>query len=186
MSTEILFQENQTISDTVGATSQSIRLNLPLNHAITAIYFVVKGSKLAVNDDFDFRGPQIAYGATDASGSGNTGEYVEPVDSFKLRLNNQDRYSEDITPGFLRLVDGAHAHDRHTENHIYPILFALSPGEPSPSGSLNFSRIDNASLQLECNASLFQNSGTASVFLYARNFNVLRVSSGLGGKAFSS
>ena len=55
--------------------------------------------------------------------------------------------------------------------------FALKPEEHQPSGTCNFSRIDNAQLifetQLECT-------------VYAVNYNVLRIMSGMGGLAYSN
>jgi len=56
--------------------------------------------------------------------------------------------------------------------------FALKPEEHQPSGTCNFSRIDNAQLKT---------SGTAqAVNIYAVNYNVLRVMSGMGGLAYSN
>jgi hypothetical protein len=56
--------------------------------------------------------------------------------------------------------------------------FALKPEEHQPSGTCNFSRIDNAQLKT---------SGTAqAVNLYAINYNVLRIMSGMGGLAYSN
>jgi hypothetical protein len=57
--------------------------------------------------------------------------------------------------------------------------FALKPEEHQPSGTCNFSRIDNA--QLKCSTA----SG-AAVEIYAVNYNVLRVMSGMGGLAYSN
>ena len=58
--------------------------------------------------------------------------------------------------------------------------FALKPEEHQPSGTCNFSRIDNA--QLKCT------SGTvkADTNIYAVNYNVLRIMSGMGGLAYSN
>ena len=56
--------------------------------------------------------------------------------------------------------------------------FALKPDEHQPSGTCNFSRIDNAVLNLTANAG-------GVIKLYARNYNVLRIMSGMGGLAYS-
>tara|TARA_B100000900_G_C20601418_1_gene725845 strand:- start:6773 stop:8206 length:1434 start_codon:yes stop_codon:yes gene_type:complete len=58
--------------------------------------------------------------------------------------------------------------------------FALKPEEHQPSGTCNFSRIDNAQLVT---------TGTqldAADTIYAVNYNVLRVMSGMGGLAYSN
>ena len=57
--------------------------------------------------------------------------------------------------------------------------FALKPEEHQPSGTCNFSRIDNA--QLTTNVAL-----AATDNVYAVNYNVLRVMSGMGGLAYSN
>jgi hypothetical protein len=59
--------------------------------------------------------------------------------------------------------------------------FALKPEEHQPSGTCNFSRIDTAILDL-------QGNDTTSVTgeIYAVNYNVLRIMSGMGGLAYSN
>jgi len=61
--------------------------------------------------------------------------------------------------------------------HVYS--FALKPEEHQPSGTCNFSRIDNAQLNF---------SGTPPTLnnIYAVNYNVLRIMSGMGGLAYSN
>ena len=61
---------------------------------------------------------------------------------------------------------------------IYVYSFCLEPEEHQPSGSCNFSRIDSAKL-------LFNPAASVSN-IYAVNYNVLRIMSGMGGLAYSS
>ena len=61
---------------------------------------------------------------------------------------------------------------------IYVYSFSLEPEEHQPSGSCNFSRIDSAKL-------LITPEGAISN-IYAVNYNVLRIISGMGGLAYSS
>ena len=58
--------------------------------------------------------------------------------------------------------------------------FALKPEEHQPSGTCNFSRIDNA--QLVAGATGVPASGK----IFAVNYNVLRIMSGMGGLAYSN
>jgi hypothetical protein len=60
--------------------------------------------------------------------------------------------------------------------------FALKPEEHQPSGTCNFSRIDNAQLSM----SLTGTTGSSTVNIYAVNYNVLRIMSGMGGLAYSN
>jgi hypothetical protein len=59
--------------------------------------------------------------------------------------------------------------------------FALKPEEHQPSGTCNFSRIDSAYLEFSDNTV----SGGA-ITVYAVNYNVLRIMSGMGGLAYSN
>jgi hypothetical protein len=67
---------------------------------------------------------------------------------------------------------------------IYTYSFALKPSEHQPSGTCNFSRIDNASLNLTFSST--QATGDRNVKIYAVNYNVLRIMSGMGGLAYSN
>jgi len=63
--------------------------------------------------------------------------------------------------------------------------FALKPEEHQPSGTCNFSRIDNAQLQINQGVSGGNSLATSDV-IYAVNYNVLRIMSGMGGLAYSN
>jgi len=63
--------------------------------------------------------------------------------------------------------------------------FGLKPEEHQPSGTINMSRIDTATLQMELKSG-FLDSGSAKVRVYALSYNVLRVMSGMGGLAYSN
>jgi len=65
--------------------------------------------------------------------------------------------------------------------HIGVYSFALKPEEHQPSGTCNFSRIDNAELNLAD-----VTSQTTDSHIYAVNYNVLRIMSGMGGLAYSN
>ena len=62
--------------------------------------------------------------------------------------------------------------------------FALQPEEHQPSGTCNFSRIDNAKLVFKSNAG--SNATDDAINIYATNYNVLRIMSGMGGLAYSN
>ena len=65
-------------------------------------------------------------------------------------------------------------------NNVGMYSFCLKPAEHQPSGTCNFSRIDNARLNI---ADVSSNN---KLYLFALNYNVLRIMSGMGGLAYSN
>ena len=68
----------------------------------------------------------------------------------------------------------------HNSDLICVYSFALKPEEHQPSGTCNFSRIDSAQLTLTSGS--FKSNGV----IFAVNYNVLRIMSGMGGLAYSN
>ena len=105
-------------------------------------------------------------------------------DNFQLKLNGHDRFAARNYKYFTRTQIWEH-HSGYgcteTGDTIAVYSFALKPEEHQPSGTCNFSRIDNAHLI---------RSGTGSsdkaLNVYAVNYNVLRIMSGMGGLAYSN
>lgn len=108
-----------------------------------------------------------------------------PVVTAKLQLNGQDRFSE-REGTYFDLVQPYQFHTRAPDTGINVYSFALRPEEHQPSGTCNFSRIDNATLQLVLSNATVESTKTAKVRVYATNYNVLRVMSGMGGLAYSN
>jgi hypothetical protein len=108
-----------------------------------------------------------------------------PVVTAKLQLNGQDRFSE-REGTYFDLVQPWQHHTRSPDTGINLYSFALRPEEHQPSGSCNFSRIDNATLQLVLSNATVEGTSTAKVRVFATNYNVLRIMSGMGGLAYSN
>jgi hypothetical protein len=137
-------------------------------------------------------GVQLASGVSDA-GTFVLGETAldmhcwgeNPVVTAKLQLNGQDRFSE-REGSYFDVVQPFQHHTRAPDCGINVYSFALRPEEHQPSGSCNFSRIDNAVLQLVLSSGAVAGTATAKVRVYAVNYNVLRVMSGMAGVAYSN
>ena len=138
------------------------------------------------------------YGGNKDSGVSDAGTFVlaetaldmhcwgeNPVVVAKLQLNGQDRFSE-REGTYFDLVQPFQHHTRAPDTGINVYSFALRPEEHQPSGTCNFSRIDNATLQLVLSNATVQGTATAKVRVYAVNYNVLRIMSGMGGLAYSN
>ena len=112
--------------------------------------------------------------------------------SAKIQLNGHDRAAEQdkmyyagVQPYECGLKGpGSKANNTADATVAGMYSFCLKPGEHQPSGTCNFSRIDNARLVL----SKMQGSSAAadSLNIFALNYNVLRIMSGMGGLAYSN
>jgi hypothetical protein len=109
-----------------------------------------------------------------------------PLVRTVLQLNGQDRFSERIGSWF----DVVNPHKYHThlpDSGINVYSFALKPEDHNPSGTLNFSRIDEAVLRMALSPNMFNSHNeTATIKVYATNYNIWQVKSGMGGLMFSN
>jgi len=115
----------------------------------------------------------------------NTTTNPEMITKALLQLNGHDRFRE-REGSYFRCVQpyqyhsGADGQSKADEwGGYYMYSFALKPADHQPSGTCNFSRIDNAVLTVNA-----VENGVVKVF--ARNYNVLRIMSGMGGLAYSN
>ena len=104
-----------------------------------------------------------------------------PFIDCKIQLNGNDRFDQRYG-GYFNYVQPYQHHTNIPENKgINVYSFAIKPEEHQPSGTLNMSRIDTAVLSVN---SSFTNS--QNINIYAVNYNVLRILSGMGGLAYSN
>lgn len=171
-------QFNSQIGIPDGATYQNIELEF--NHPLKECMWVVPsdpicGNSLTGNDYFNYSGNIIG---------SSLPPNIDTFDKAKFVLNGQDRF-EAKSADYFRLAQPYQYHTRIPQRLIYVYSFALKPEEIQPSGICNASRIDsfvfNVSLGSECCTST-----NRVVRLYATNYNILRIMSGMGGLAFSN
>jgi len=172
VSHEMLIEQLQFTGDeaVTGGVNNRVRLNF--NHPVKELVWVIKDETIEASDPFNYsQGPE----------SGNVvGQH--PMVSAKIQLNGHDRFSQ-RTAEYFRLVQPYQHHTNVPNRAIYCYSFALKPEEHQPSGTCNFSRIDNATLSLNCADGVAAGS---VLKVYAVNYNVLRIMSGMGGLAYSN
>jgi hypothetical protein len=112
--------------------------------------------------------------------------------NWQLKLNGHDRFAardrryftrtqvwqHHSGAGGLTSATGDVGTGGNFTDGIAVYSFALKPEEHQPSGTCNFSRIDNAQLTASATA--------AATLVFAVNYNVLRIMSGMGGLAYSN
>jgi len=106
---------------------------------------------------------------------------VGPLQNFKLVLNGQDRFKEQAGKYFNQYQPYVY-HTGVPYPGIYAYSFALQPEEHQPTGTCNFSRIDNAQVAINIKGC----ATTPLQRMFAVNYNILRIQSGMGGLAFSN
>ena len=150
---------------------------VPFNHPITELVWTVQRQKvLDTNAAYNFSG----HGMRD------------PIKSAQLTFNNNARFGDqdgkDFQASYFRLVQPYEAHSCIPDQHIYNYNFALHPEDSTtPSGSANFSRIDNIYMGVTLQDSLKENEKDAVVLnLYAKNWNIGRFQEGLFGVAYAN
>ena len=101
------------------------------------------------------------------------------ITAAKLQLNGHDRFAE-RAGSYFNWVQPYQCFGSSPAAGINVYSFALKPAEHQPSGTANMSRIDNATLNVPVTAT------DAVVKVFAVNYNVLRIMSGMGGLAYSN
>jgi hypothetical protein len=110
--------------------------------------------------------------------------------NYLLKLNGHDRFAQRPRKYFCSQqvwqhhtgtpLQGVASQGEYASiDSIAVYSFALKPEEHQPSGTCNFSRIDSAILETDTDA-------TTDMNVYAVNYNVLRIMSGMGGLAYSN
>jgi len=158
------------------SNQQQIRLNF--NHPVKELVWV---SKWAQNytDSNNSLVNWNNYSIDDGIDEHGKNSFVQG----SIKLNGNDR----IANRESRYFDLVQPYQHHTNipknGGINVYSFALKPEEHQPSGTLNMSRIDSAHLHVKINDAE-KKKGT--VLIYAINYNVLRILSGMGGLAYSN
>ncbi len=195
VSHEYLIEQLQYSSGKL-AKSTTLRLNHPVKELIWTVSSSVAAGENTTDTPSDLDATANVNGTTAAhkndyfnyqSYASGTTEVIngvsseEPFDNAQLKLNGQDRFAKKKA-SYFRMVQPLQAGHKVPEKHIYCYSFALEPEEHQPSGTCNFSRIDNAQL----NFTTIATANNQNLRVYATNYNVLRIMSGMGGLAYSN
>ena len=167
---EYLIEQTQTALGNCVQTDCETNVPLHLNHPVKELLWVIP-------DDTKWGWDSNVKWTQELSGK------------VMLRLNGQERFSA-RDESYFRDVQryqhhtGADAvpYSSAVPNDIYLYSFAIDPEDHQPSGTCNFSRIDNSKLVVDATA-----LGTGNKLdVYAVNYNVFRIMSGMGGLAYSN
>ena len=196
-------------------TTSSARLDLTLNHPVKELIWVFQDARYS---DCAYVGEVTDPNTNASSGYTMPFTYNDIVNRARIQVNGQDRFDERYGDYFWKVQPYQH----HTAGGVNPNFgvqsaltssgsnpepvvqgranpinvysFAISPEEHQPSGTCNFSRIDNATLVFDSikpangadNGSYPSKAYPYNFRLYAVNYNIFRIMSGMGGLAYSN
>ena len=224
VSHEYLIDQVQTQEYTIN--NSRYQADLQLNHPVKELVWVLRNETARGTTEYGGRNqPIFSYSSDPDKSAGDYGASPVSVDDFKgkwlLKLNGHDRFPERDTLYFTRTQPWQHhtgygsvpnltsvygqlnadgiATQHSTSIAVYS--FALKPEEHQPSGTCNFSRIDNVQLEVNdleivtcytgSHASTYISGGSEgatdiNLQVFAVSCNVLRIMSGMGGLAYSN
>jgi hypothetical protein len=198
VSHEYLIEQVQFTGDESCKTGSAFRADLSFNHPCKELIWVgqtangARGSGNAASQPCKF---------ASLSAAELTGTTPNAAEVAKLQLNGHDRFTERRLEYFLRVqtykhhthmpranrhvgvVSGGEPGVEDQSQYIYVYSFALNPEDHQPSGTCNFSRIDNAVLSI---TKPYNDNADGIIKIFAVNYNVLRIMSGMGGLAYSN
>jgi len=203
VSHEYLIEQLQhTGSESITSGTTNVNVDLNFNHPVKCLNWTIQDTTYSTVGSKDFNLTNVSGSFTQVMqdnekarrNGGNqklryscltaSGNKYDTFESGKIQLNGHDRMSERDSD-YFRLVQNVQHMEVAPTKTIYTYSFGLKPAEHQPSGTCNFSRIDNAKLNLKFTSTPHTNNAT-ELKVYATNYNVLRIMSGMGGLAYSN
>jgi hypothetical protein len=198
-----------TGSEVTPSNPQNFQTELRFNHPCKELVWFIWAYNNTLPKAFEYSGFDTS--VVGVPTPSNQDNYFDIVQTALLQLNGHDRFKRRDgsyfrcvqtyqwhTGGFLQIPEdltlGVGPYEGVKQwmaktGGIYVYSFALKPEDHQPSGTCNFSRIDNAVLNLSVAnmpISADNQSYTYTLFVWAINYNVLRIMSGMGGLAYSN
>jgi hypothetical protein len=194
---QVQFNGEETINLNTG--NPTVRHDLNFSHPVKEFVWVLQQSAVASsgtgdmlkNDWFNFGQNDLVIQSPDAI-SGLSDDLIDnSLKAVQLQFNNYDRISP--RPGsYFRTMQPFRHHTRIPKKSIYSYSLALKPEDHQPSGSINMSRIDTARISYRLGSSIdsslapFGSGKTGTFFMFAPNYNYLRVTNGMAGILYAS
>ena len=143
-----------------GVRSGTNNIDLSYNHPCKELIWVIRSAN---NSCFEF---------VDANGR-------NPLTSALIKLNGHDRLSERMGNYFNLVQPFAHHTRIPIDTGINVFSFGMRPEKLHPMGTCNMSRMDNSQL-------IMNSSESGTLYVWATNYNVLKIAGGMGGVLFSN
>lgn len=162
---------NPTQLDRIPDLTQNITLNF--NHPVKELFWIIQNT--TVLSIYPYGGNEWFNFSTEPYKNGKMNS-TDPMTKAKILFEGQELFDTKDAIYFRRVIP----YQRHTnipDNFIYVYSFSLNPEDFQPSGSCNFSRIDNQQLYFEISDKLIQ----PIITVFAVNYNILNIAGGMCG-----
>ena len=162
--------QTYSYSISAGTTEQTFSLKSMCYPVVELLFIVRLNDSQNANNYFNY------------SNTLNTVNRANPINTVRLIFDGRDRIKTIDASNFTHLEPSKVHTNTPVNKFIHVYSFALNPEGVQPSGTCNFSKLDNVSLNLVCNNSI--QDGLLTV--YAISYNILKIQSGMAGLMFSS
>ena len=174
-SLEYLIEQLQV--NTQGVDNKIVVVNLNFNHPVKELIWVIQVARYFQDQDAN------NYNYFNYSNGEPENINGDTIDSAKIEFEGKDRFREREAK-YFRIVQPYQYHTRTPKNYIYLYSFAYRPEDHQPTGTCNFSKIDNSTLHLSLNDCVVQKE--AQIIIYATNYNVLKIEGGIAGLLYTN
>ena len=176
---------------------------LIFNHPVKELVWVLLSTDNEnIKDFFNYTTNNIKYSITGNKNNSNittptftisSSNGKNPVKDAKLILNGIDRFAKQYG-SYFNLIQPYQYHTKTPPTGVNLYSFSLYPEDIQPSGTCNFSKMEDSLLEININSfykinslgNEFITSGTGYVKIYATNYNIFRITNGMGGILFSN
>ena len=171
----LIEQVQYTSSYSIDTSAQTIQIPMEFNNPLRELYWMIQRDAAAnANQYFNYTNYTIE----------ERSQFQNLISTALLRVEGYDRFDIRMAD-YFRLVQPFQYHTVVPINdYVYSYSFCFRPEDVQPSGSLNASRLNTMTLQLELNMLVTPARGKANVRIYGLNHNILRIVDGFGGILF--
>ena len=178
ISHEYLIEQVQEMnSENIPAATTSKKVDIYFNQPVKMIQWVISNDTYTTTGSTNDNNKPFLYEAS------NSIELKDTFSTAKLLMNGVDRFSE-RNAAYFRLVQPYQYYRKCPAKHIYSYTFALKPDEHQPSGTCNFSMLDNVKMSMTFDATN-HTASAGKIKFYAVSYNVLRIMNGMAGIVYA-
>lgn len=174
--TFLIEQTQRVTRESLPSSTTLVYLDMTFRHCVKELVWIVQRTSLTSHRQSSGGRPRNDWCNYEMVGE-HEGE--SPIKTCRININGQDRVS--LFPAtFFRMIQPFRHHSRVPDKHIFCYSFAVKPEDIQPTGTLNFSKIENPQLILELNNSDHGGDETSNLAVrcYARNYNVMKIKGG--------